>query len=125
APGDLIYLDPPYLTAVPYYGRIDYGELFGWLRSQRGSYILSLNGHVGGNDRTIAVPGDLYDEQVMVDAGDMRFHRLMGGTGAPVTDNLYIRRGEGWVAQPHAHVSGANSAERPGGSGRRPRPRSE
>jgi DNA adenine methylase len=124
-PGDLLYLDPPYRTSCRYYGRIDYGKFFDWLGPQRGSYFLSLNGHVGGEDRTIAVPGDLYDEHVMVSAGDMRFHRLMGRTGAPVTDNLYIRRGEGWVAQAPVHVSSANGDERPGGSGRRPRPRSE
>jgi DNA adenine methylase len=124
-PRDLLYLDPPYRTSYRYYGRIDYSELFGWLGSQRGSYVLSLNGHVGGEDRTIAVPGDLYDEHVLVPAGDMRFHRLMGRTRAAVTDNLYIRHGEGWVSQRPALISGANISERSSGSGRPPRPRSE
>ena len=98
-PGDLLYLDPPYRTSTLYYGRMDYGEMFAWLGSQRGDHLLSLNGHVGGSDRTLAVPGDLYDEHVQVEAGDNRFHRLSKRTRPPVTDSLYIRRGKVWVPQ--------------------------
>lgn len=99
-PGDLLYLDPPYRTSTLYYGRMDYGEMFAWLGLQSCSYLLSLNGHVGGVDRSLDVPGDLYDEHMQVDAGDNRFHRLTGRVGAPVTDSLYIRRAKVWVTQP-------------------------
>ncbi len=36
--GDLLYLDPPYETGEGrhYSGKIDFGELFGWLRKQQG-----------------------------------------------------------------------------------------
>ena len=98
-PGDLLYLDPPYRTTASYYGRIGYGELFGWLGSQRGDYLLSLNGHVGGVDHTLVVPGDLYDEHVQVEAGDNRLHRLTVIDRPLITDSLYIRRGEGWVSR--------------------------
>ncbi len=103
-PGDLLYLDPPYRTQYRYYGRIDFGEFFDWLDSQRGGYLLSLNGHVGDEDRTVAVPVRLYDEHLLVQAGDIPFYRLNGRSTAPVTDSLYIRRGEGWVTHRAAQV---------------------
>ena len=98
-PGDLLYLDPPYRTSTLYYGRMDYGEMFGWLGPQRGDYLLSLNGHVGGVDQTLVVPGDLYDEHLQVEAGDNRLHRLTVTDRPLITDSLYIRRGEKWVSR--------------------------
>ena len=94
--GDVLYLDPPYRTDFVYYGRIDFGDLSAWLRRQRGGYLLSLNGHVGGEDRTVALPGDLYDEHIQIEAGDIPFHRLSGRENKRVTDSLYIRRRECW-----------------------------
>ena len=93
-PGDLMYLDPPYRTTASYYGRIVYGELFGWLGSQRGSYLLSLDRPDEDEDRTLAVPADLYDEHVRIEAGDNRLHRLTGRVRRPLTDSLYIRHGK-------------------------------
>ena len=98
-PGDLLDLDPPYRTSTLYYGRMDYGEMFAWLGSQRGSYLLSLNGHVGGMDHTLAVPDDLYDDHVQVEAGDNRLHRLTGRDRLQITDSLYIRQSKGFVPQ--------------------------
>ena len=110
-PGDLLYLDPPYLTSTLYYGRMDYGEMFSWLGRQSGSYLLSLNGHVGGVDRTLVVPGDLYDDHVQVEAGDNRLHRLTGRDRPPISDSLYIRRvEEGRAASgPLDHLGGGES----------------
>ena len=68
--------------------------MFSWLGRQSGSYLLSLNGHVGGVDRTLVVPGDLYDEHVQVEAGDNRLQRLTGHDRPSITDSLYIRRVE-------------------------------
>ena len=95
APGDLLYLDPPYLNEDGQYysGMIDFPEFFGWLRGQRGDYLLSLNGFLGDVDRTVAVPGDLYDEHLLLDNGVSTFDRLNGEEAPPVTDSLYIRRG--------------------------------
>jgi hypothetical protein len=106
-PGALLYLDPPYPTAERYYGRIDFDEFFAWLGAQRGSFLLSLNGPVSAEARTLAVPGHLYDVLVGVKAGDMQFHRMSGRGGAPVMDSLYIRRKEGWQAQASASGTGS------------------
>jgi len=92
--GDLLYLDPPYQTEDGQYygGGIDFPEFFGWLRGQRGDYLLSLNGFLGDEDRTVAVPGDLYDERLLLDNGVSTFDRLNGESALPVTDSLYIKR---------------------------------
>lgn len=93
--GDLLYLDPPYLNEDGQYysGIIDFPEFFGWLRGQRGDSLLSLNGFLGDEDRTVAVPGDLYDEHLLLDNGVSPFDRLNGEAALPMTDSLYIRRG--------------------------------
>ena len=38
--------------------------------------MLSLNGLLGDEDRTVAVPFDLYDEHVLLDNGVSPFDRL-------------------------------------------------
>ena len=116
-PGDLLYLDPPYRTTASYYGRIGYGELFGWLGSQRGSYLLSLDRPNGEEDRTLAVPADLYDEHVRVEAGDNRLHRLTGRGRRPLIDSLYIRRGAGWVSQGEPSRANMRPTARPHSEG--------
>ena len=92
--GDLIYLDPPYLNEDGQYygGMIDFPEFFGWLRGQRGDFLLSLNGCLGDMDRTVAVPGDLYDEHLLIDNGVSTFDRLLGQAAPPMTDSLYIKK---------------------------------
>jgi DNA adenine methylase len=94
APGDLLYLDPPYLNQDGQYygGMIDFPEFFGWLRGQRCGHLLSLNGFLGDEDRTVAVPGDLYDEHLLLDNGISPFDRLNGGAALPLADSLYIKR---------------------------------
>lgn len=94
APGDLLYLDPPYLNEDGQYygGMIDFPEFFGWLRGQRGDHLLSLNGFLGDEDRTVAVPGDLYDEHLLLDNGVSPFDRLNGEAALPLADSLYIKR---------------------------------
>jgi DNA adenine methylase len=91
--GDLLYLDPPYLNEINKYysGMIDFTDFFKWLRHQRGDHLISLNGFLGDEDRTIAVPHDLYDDHVQVNNGDNPFDRLNGKATRPVTDSLYIK----------------------------------
>ena len=93
APGDLLYLDPPYLNEDGQYysGMIEFPEFFGWLRGQRCDYLLSLNGYLGDEDRTVAVPGDLYDEHLLLDNGVSPFDRLNGMAAPLMSDSLYIR----------------------------------
>lgn len=95
APGDLLYLDPPYRSEDGQYysGMIDFPEFFGWLGGQRGGCLLSLNGFLGDRDRTVAVPSDLYDEHLLLDNGVSPFDRLNGEAALPLIDSLYIRRG--------------------------------
>ena len=92
--GDLLYLDPPYETGEGrhYSGKIDFGELFGWLRKQQGDHLLSLNGFVGDENRMLDVPTDLYDRHRLLDNGDDPFDRLEGRTPRLVMESLYIKR---------------------------------
>jgi len=92
--GDLLYLDPPYAVGnrVRFYtGQIDFKLFFRWLSSQRGDYLLSLNGYSDDGDRRVNVPADLYDQHVLVDAGSSSFSRLNGGAEVIVRDSLYVR----------------------------------
>ena len=73
---------------------VDFNELWKWMKRQRGSYSLSLNGFVNGDDRRVDVPDHLYDEQLQIDAGTGSLN-----TKGPVqvTNTLYVRlngRGE-------------------------------
>lgn len=103
---DVLYIDPPY--PVPgnrtYSGEIAMEELFAWLGGQRGASYLSLPGFVGDDDRRLAVPTHLYDEQVQIDAGTAPLRP----SGAPrVTNTLYINRpaecGPGAVGRLRGH----------------------
>jgi len=94
-----------------YYGRVDFNEFFTWLRPQRGSYLLSLNGHAGGGERAVAVPACLYDERVRVALGDNPFHRLSRRLRTPVGDTLYVRREKGWTARRSEHAPDAGAGE--------------
>jgi DNA adenine methylase len=91
--GDLLYLDPPYETGAGryYYGPFNHDELFAWLRKQPCGYLLSLNGFVGGEDRRLDVPKDLYDEQIPIENGECAIDRLVGREPRLVTESLYIR----------------------------------
>jgi DNA adenine methylase len=93
-PGDVLYLDPPYETGEGRYysGLFDFDELFGWLRAQPCSYYLSLNGFLGGADRRLNVPTDLYDEQLLIENGQNSIDHIAGREARRVTESLYIRR---------------------------------
>ncbi len=94
AEGDLLYLDPPYKVNKrhPFYGgMIDFEGFFRWLRGQNGSYLLSLNGLRAGEDWTVEVPDDLYDEHVLIAAGQSSLARLNGNGGCELSDSLYVR----------------------------------
>jgi DNA adenine methylase len=87
---DLLYLDPPYPYRTEIYsGKFDHSELWEWMAQQRGRYLLSLNGFVDGEDRRLAVPGDLYDEEMQIDAG---IGSLNTNGAQYVTNSLYVRK---------------------------------
>ena len=87
---DVLYLDPPYFTPhdPPYSGRIDFNNMWKWMGRQRGSYLLSLNGFVDGEDRRVAVPEQLYNEEIQLDAG---IGSLNTSGLVTVTNCLYVR----------------------------------
>lgn len=90
---DVIYLDPPYVAKTEIYsGRFDYGELWKWMEQQRCSYLLSLNGFVGSEDRRLAVPNNLYDEELQINAG---IGSLNTNGSIHVTNSLYLRTRNG------------------------------
>jgi len=92
--GDLLYIDPPYESGEwrYYSGKLDFGELFAWLREQQGDHLLSLNGFLGDDDRRLEVPADLYDRHRLLDNGVNPFDRLDGRMPRLVTESLYIKR---------------------------------
>jgi DNA adenine methylase len=86
---DLLYLDPPYPYGTEIYsGKFDHGELWKWMARQRGRYLLSLNGFVNGEDRRLPVPGDLYDEELQIDAGVGSVNTI---GPIHITNSLYVR----------------------------------
>lgn len=86
---DVAYLDPPYVAETEIYsGRFDYGELWTWMARQRGRYLLSLNGFVGGEDHRLAVPNNLYDEELQIDAG---IGSLNTNGSIQITNSLYLQ----------------------------------
>ncbi|HET6573579.1 MAG TPA: DNA adenine methylase [Fimbriiglobus sp.] len=89
-PGDLLFVDPPYDVPDPeiYSGVIDIDMLFDWLGRQRGGYVVTLNGFVGGEDRRLAVPPHLYDEHLQLEG---RGNPLVPGGDRRVTDALYLK----------------------------------
>lgn len=89
---DYIYLDPPYAnTKGMYYGTIDYTILWDWLRQQGCKYSLSFDGTCGVEDRTYAVPDDLYNEHLYIYSGCSGFKRLKEQTTEYVSESLYIK----------------------------------
>jgi len=86
---DVIYLDPPYPYRTEIYsGKFDHSGLWKWMKQQRGSYLLSLNGFVDGEDRRLEVPDNLYDEELQIDAG---IGSLNTKGARQVTNSLYVR----------------------------------
>lgn len=91
---DLIYLDPPYKISaartIMYFGEIKFDRLYDWMRTQKGKYLLSLNGMKGDKDMTLDVPKDIYDTHIFIDAGLASFS-LLQGNRVQIKDSLYIR----------------------------------
>ena len=92
---DYLYLDPPYAgTTGIYNGKIDYEAFWTWLREQSASFTLSFDGKCGKEDRTYAVPKDVYKKHVYLESGCSSFKRLRSREEQYVQyvqESLYIR----------------------------------
>lgn len=87
--GDFVYADPPYQQAKDkfYYGGFQVYLLWDWLKSQHGSWALSLNGIRDNKDCTIDVP-DIYDDHFLINTNS--FQRLTKSKSL-VQDSLYVK----------------------------------
>jgi DNA adenine methylase len=89
---DFVYLDPPYYnTKGMYYGRINYDNLWEWLRVQSCDYMLSFDGKITSDDFTYEVPTDLYSSHEYIYSGNSSFRRIIGTSSKEyVNESLYI-----------------------------------
>jgi hypothetical protein len=74
-----------------YYGKFDFTSFFKWLEGQRGGYALSLNGSIGGEDRSLPIPQSLFDERRLLDNATSATRRLNRMPTPRVKDSLYLR----------------------------------
>lgn len=90
---DFVYVDPPYQnTKGIYHKEFDSEEFFDWLRELPCSYALSYDGIAGGDDFTVDVPDDLYDEHFYIESGNSSFRRLFRGkNNVKVAESLYVK----------------------------------
>lgn len=91
--GDFMYLDPPYAnTKGMYYGALDYGELWDWMRKQPCNYSLSFDGVSGDIDSTYNVPKDVYDKHEYLLSGNSSFKRTIGKSNDSIVyESLYVK----------------------------------
>ena len=76
---DFIYLDPPYAnTKGMYFCGFDNKKLFGWLKDVKSKWLMSYDGISGKEDKTFAVPKELYDEHFYLKSGNSSFKRIIG-----------------------------------------------
>lgn len=89
---DFIYLDPPYANSKGmYYGKLNYEDLWRWLRVQNGKYILSFDGYREGLDYTYDVPKDIYNTHEYIDNSRSSFKDLKDQEIEYVKESLYIK----------------------------------
>ena len=90
---DLLYLDPPYAnTKGMYYGSLDLQKFFGWLKTQKGYYLLSFDGRSGEIDNTYDLPSSLYSEHKYILNGNSSFKRTIGKSNDSIVyESLYLK----------------------------------
>ena len=88
---DFIYLDPPYAETVGrYFGKINYIELWDWIRDLNCNYILSFDGMINDKDMTYNVPKDIYSKHIYLENGLSTFKKTQDKKKENVKESLYI-----------------------------------
>lgn len=91
--GDLVYLDPPYKRSndfrMYFMCHFDFDPFWAWMRLQKGSLFLSLNGFKNEEDCRVDVPVDLYDEAMLIPNGLNKFDQMVHNR-VVAEDSLYI-----------------------------------
>ena len=92
--GDLIYLDPPYAnTKSMYYGKIDYEELWDFVRKAKalGAFVaLSFDGTTEKRDYSVDIPGDLFARHVLLESGLSTFNKVIDGVQNGTKESLFL-----------------------------------
>lgn len=92
--GDFVYLDPPYFnTKSMYYGKINYDELWDFLRELRArnvKFALSFDGTTDKRDYMVNVPADVYQRHIMLKGGKSTFNKIIDKTCNEVMESLYL-----------------------------------
>ena len=89
---DLVYIDPPYAnTKGIYYGKIDYEQLWKWIRNLKCNYILSFDGKRDEIDNTYNVPKDIYTVHEYIKSGRSSFKDLISKQTQYVYESLYLK----------------------------------
>jgi len=93
---DFIYLDPPYMNTVGrYYGltTIDFDDFFAYLDGLNKRHIrwaLSFDGQTSERDYSHSLPPELYRRQLLLDAGQSTFRRVMSKAVNTVQESLFL-----------------------------------
>jgi DNA adenine methylase len=89
---DVVYLDPPYAnTKGMYYGKIDYNELWDWIRNQKCFIALSFDGKTTSTEYRYEIPDNLFKNHKLLYTGNSPFRRTIGKSSSEyVYESLYI-----------------------------------
>jgi len=88
---DFIYLDPPYAKTIGrYFGKINYNELWDWMRKLNCNYILSFDGMISDKDMTFNVPKDIYSKHIYLENGLSTFKKTQDKKNENVKESLYV-----------------------------------
>jgi DNA adenine methylase len=94
-PGDLAFLDPPYVGTKGRYrpDPFDFAALWSELDRLNGlgvRWMLTLDGEAGDRHYTSAVPESLYRHRTGIGTGHSPFTRLAGASLDPVVESVYL-----------------------------------